>query len=418
MDSTPNLFSQSQTTFEIKKHSSLVQIGNIATSQERKAMNALIRIAKDVLKRNSECKYFTCDIGIVKRLIGITSNDNILLKEALKNLQRTEIEYNVLNKDKEERWIFSFLAEVKILTRWRWKATTISFEFPSTILNVIKHPAMYVKLDLYIIRWLESKHSIALYEMMKDYQNLGYYNCNIDAFRKLMWIEEWQYKIFTMLKKRVLDKAVSEINDKTDISVNYELMKEWRKNVWIQFKVENAKKITSKSTNLEQHVLEKLKVFWISEKQCSVLIEKHDHQYLLANIRIVEESVTKGGVRNPKGYLLKAIQNDYRDSKLLQNDRIMAIEESNWALSKEKNEEAKEKEKLRREQILSFITTFSEEEYNNLKNEYLQTFENNTFFKKLYESRGFNDKIIQYQRCKFVEIKKAEDVISDSPAMD
>lgn len=102
MDSSNSLFSQSQTTFEIKKHSSLVQIGNIATSQERKAMNALIRIAKDVLKRDPTCNYFTCDIGVVKRLIGITSNDNILLKEALKNLKRTEIEYNVLHKDKEE----------------------------------------------------------------------------------------------------------------------------------------------------------------------------------------------------------------------------------------------------------------------------------------------------------------------------
>lgn len=85
---------------------------------------------------------------------------------------------------------------------------------------------MYVKLDLYIIRGLESKHSIALYEMMKDYQNLGQYNCSIDAFRKLMGIEEGQYKIFTMLRKRVLEKAVSEINDKTDIFIEYGLIKE------------------------------------------------------------------------------------------------------------------------------------------------------------------------------------------------
>jgi len=68
--------------------------------------------------------------------------------------------------------------------------------------------------------------------------------------------------------------------------------------------------------------------------------------------------------------------------------------------------------------MLALIATFSEEEYNLLKSQYLKTFDNNTFFKKLYDTKGFDDKIIQFQRCKFVEIKKAEEVVSDSPAND
>jgi len=38
-----------------------------------------------------------------------------------------------------------------------------------------------------------------------------------------MGIKEGQYSIFTMLKKRVLDKAVDEINNKTDLQVEYEV---------------------------------------------------------------------------------------------------------------------------------------------------------------------------------------------------
>ena len=37
--------------FEIKKHSSIVQMSSIATLQERKIMNVLLRIAKDHLKK-------------------------------------------------------------------------------------------------------------------------------------------------------------------------------------------------------------------------------------------------------------------------------------------------------------------------------------------------------------------------------
>jgi len=46
----------------------------------------------------------------------------------------------------------------------------VTFEFPTTIQQVIEKPEMYVKLNLLVLRGLDSKHSIALYEVLKDYQ--------------------------------------------------------------------------------------------------------------------------------------------------------------------------------------------------------------------------------------------------------
>ena len=87
---------------EIKKHSSLVQMNNVTTLQQRKAINALIRIAKDQLKRNSEARNFSIDLGIIKKLSGINRNDNSELKSALKALVSLVIEYNILGKEKFE----------------------------------------------------------------------------------------------------------------------------------------------------------------------------------------------------------------------------------------------------------------------------------------------------------------------------
>ncbi len=56
------LFDGTIQTREIKKHSSLVQMGNITTLRERKTLNALIYIAKDQLKRQPEERRFTCDL--------------------------------------------------------------------------------------------------------------------------------------------------------------------------------------------------------------------------------------------------------------------------------------------------------------------------------------------------------------------
>ncbi len=41
-----------------------------------------------------------------------------------------------------------------------------------------------------------------------------------------------------MLRKRVLDRAVKEINKKTDINLHYELKKEGRKITTIQFNID------------------------------------------------------------------------------------------------------------------------------------------------------------------------------------
>lgn len=60
----------------------------------------------------------------------------------------------------------------KIKTEGRGKPTTISFEFPSLVLEMVKNPNMFVKLNLLALRGLKSKHSIALYEFLKDYINL------------------------------------------------------------------------------------------------------------------------------------------------------------------------------------------------------------------------------------------------------
>jgi hypothetical protein len=42
------------------------------------------------------------------------------------------------------------------------------------------------------------------------------------------------------------------------------------------------------------------------------LKNKHDLEYLLANAEVVLEQTQKQTISNPTGYLLKALQNDYR----------------------------------------------------------------------------------------------------------
>ena len=100
---------------------------------------------------------------------------------------------------------------------------------------------MYVRLNLLILRDLNSKHSVALYEFLIDYIKIGKYSCSINEFRKLMGIPDGKYSNFTMLKKRTLDKAVDEVNTKTEIEVSYDFEYVGRKVTTINFKMKMKK---------------------------------------------------------------------------------------------------------------------------------------------------------------------------------
>jgi hypothetical protein len=57
-----SLFEENDGVLEIKKSSSLVQMNNVTTLQQRKAINSLIWIAKDQLKRSPETNTFSVDL--------------------------------------------------------------------------------------------------------------------------------------------------------------------------------------------------------------------------------------------------------------------------------------------------------------------------------------------------------------------
>lgn len=399
--------------FEIKKHSSIVQMSNIATLQERKVMNALLWIAKDTLKRSPDDRVFNTEVGTLKRLTGLKQNDNLELKDALRNLANMAIEYNIMHKDDaNERGIFRFISEVKIKEEWIGKSTNIIFEFPTSILETIKNPNMFVTLDLMIIRSLESKHSIVLYEFIKDYLKLWKLRCIISDFRKLMWIQDNQYKNFAMFRKRALDVAINEINEQTDIIVSYTLEKFWKQVSAILFTMQPKKNII-KEDKLEINIKTKLKLYGVSDPIIETLIQKHDLEYLSANLKIVEEQIKKGGITNITWYLLKSFKIDYRQEetpfeiekkKKKEQQKLDAIKQRE---DEKINEELKkEQQRIMLEQAQIYLDNLSETETKELRDIFISEKLNNLIFARLYNQFGADNPVIQSEWLKYVAENK------------
>lgn len=100
---------------------------------------------------------------------------------------------------------------------------------------------------------LKSTYSIRLYELMKKWQHLGKWSCTIENFREKMGVESKKYPRYANLKARVLNPALEEVNEKTDLSISIKELKKGRSVVGIEFIIRHAPEKEIRLPSLENH---------------------------------------------------------------------------------------------------------------------------------------------------------------------
>lgn len=96
----------------------------------------------------------------------------------------------------------------------------------------------FLSYGLYSVLAMKSQYSIRIYELLKSYANVGYYKTNIDDFKKLLMVEKIKsYTNFAEFKRKVLEPAIKEINELTDIEISYSLHKQGNKVIGLMFKI-------------------------------------------------------------------------------------------------------------------------------------------------------------------------------------
>jgi len=99
----------------------------------------------------------------------------------------------------------------------------------------------FTKIPLNQVLQLRSKYAIRLYELLKRYEDTGFRTDYLPELRLKLGVEENEYKVFKDFERRVLKPAVNEINEKTDLEVNYTKKKTGRKITHIEFEIKSKK---------------------------------------------------------------------------------------------------------------------------------------------------------------------------------
>ncbi len=334
---------------ELKKHAAAIHCSNPLSLLQRKVSNALLYHAYEELMTKEEHEI---NIKQLCKLIEYNGNNHAAIKEAMRGLLSTVVEWNVVNDGTgTEDWTASsIIASVSL------RGATCFYAYSPRMKQLFHSPSMFGKINLYIQSRFKSSYGLALYENCIRYRGLPFTKWfEMDTFRKLMGVPKDNYIIFRDFKRRVLDKSIEEVNTYSDMLVEPELIRDKRQVVKIRFALkERAKRArlgmpilenTVEATNRGAEIIESEAItreiarevdlrsvlimkFCLSPAQTEKILQEYNRDFIIEKMQIVELSSNfkNGKVKNIAGYFLSALRDNYQPIKSsiekIQKDQI------------------------------------------------------------------------------------------------
>lgn len=331
---------------ELKKHAATIHCSNTLSLLQRKISNALLYHAyKELMLRDEH----EITVKQLCRLIGYQGNNHAVIKEALKSLISTIIEWNLIDDETGlENWTASsIIASVSL------EGPLCYYAYSPRMKQLLHTPSMFGKIDLVIQSKFRSSYGLALYENCIRYRGLPHTKWfDMELFKKLMGVPQGKYDIFRDFKRRVLDKAIDEVNTYSDLIIVAEYVREGRKVARVRFKLKerakktrlgNSKALTHTDTDLKEKLQND---FGFSAAQIEQVLTEYDSKFINEKIAIVETSkpYQDGKVENITAYLLSAIKKNFQ---LPKRKKAEIIHLQDAILEQELNDVKKRVEEIR-----------------------------------------------------------------------
>jgi len=186
----------------------------------------------------------------------------------------------------------------------------------------------FTKYELKHAITMKSAHAIRIYELLKQYERIGTRFLPIEEIRRECGISPDQYDKYKDLRVRVVDISVREINDRSDIYIEYDEIKDGRKVIAINFKISKNKGAVLPDPIMDdpstaRHVF-RLADYGITREKAQELVQKHSIEIIawaLGEIsRRIKSKDKADAIDNPAGWIIKAIEEDWRPQRSLFNE--------------------------------------------------------------------------------------------------
>lgn len=387
---------------ELKKHVAAIHSSCSLTLVQRKIANALLFWAYDDLKIKQE---HSIHIDELCNLIGYDSKDFKTIRNSLKALVSAVIEWNLIDGERvDDDGVWNASA---IIADASMDGPICTYSYSNRMKELLHHPEIYGRINMDVMCRFRSTYALALYENCVRYQSIATTPwVELDNFRKLMGVDDGKYKSFNDFKKRVIDKAIEEVNEYSNITVFLEKKVVNRIVKSVKFNIAKKADALPIKTNDVQEAL--IKKFGFTEKAAMQITEKFEEAYITEKITLVESSSSykNGKIANLASYLQGALAQDYQTPKPTMAKSSVDIKTQK--IQKEKEQKLLgEYQNYLSTQIVDGYRSIPKQQKEVLEREF-EVYIDKGVYQSLYVKHGLENVLVSEQLVKFLKSKQHE----------
>lgn len=311
--SKANSLKKSKTSFKnsiiAMQHNNLVQAKYSMTLQQKRVM---IWLVSQIQPHDIDFKEH---VLTVRSLIEICNLSGESAYKEIRNITFSLIEKGIRIID-----ITSQSKEREVQVSWLSSAdyydgcVKLSFN-PKLKPYLLQLKDKFTALSISDLMQFKSVHAIRVYELLKQYENIGERTLTLDEIRACCGVVG-KLKTFPNLEKKLLLIAQREINTKSDIKFEFERKKSSRKITGIKFIISQNQAHELANNPTKQLTEEKrtppivytMQEFGLTKQVINKIMKNNTEVVIKDAINAVDRQIEKGAVRNAKAMLVTAIK--------------------------------------------------------------------------------------------------------------
>ena len=298
------------------QHNNLVQAKYSMTLQQKRVMIWLVSQIKPTDEDFKE------HILSVKELIEVCQLSGESAYKQLKDITFSLIEkgiriIDITNPKEDIETQISWLSSAK----YRYGRVTLTFS-PELKPYLLLLKEKFTAVNMIDMMQFKSVHAIRIYELLKQYENIGVRILDIEEIKECCGVKD-KLRKYNHFEQYLLLIAQREINEKSDIHIEFERIKPFRKITGIKFIITKNKAYAQRNNPLgqTQEVKRKpavtitLQEFGLSARVINQILKENSEQVIQDAINAVDLQLSRGHVRNAKAMLMTAIKEQWHPEK-------------------------------------------------------------------------------------------------------
>lgn len=181
----------------------------------------IFKMIAEIKNEDKDFKTYSFKVTELEKALG-RSLDRSYLKETALNLMKKPLR---IQREGGGFLVCNWLSSFEYLP----KTGEIELSFdPKLKPYLLELQDRFVKADIRYIFKLSSEYSKRIYTMFKQWEKLGKYEVSVEEWQKLLEVPKTQ-KMYGEFKRKVLEPAKNQINENTDLLVDFKEIKTGRK---------------------------------------------------------------------------------------------------------------------------------------------------------------------------------------------